>query len=54
MRDLLKTNSIKGKSPNTLRVREHPKEGPYVQVSDKLCDGGGVGGCGGGYVKVLE
>ena len=31
VRDLLKMNTIKGKPQDTLRVREHPKEGPYVQ-----------------------
>ena len=30
VRDLLKSNSS-GKVAHTLRVREHPKEGPYVQ-----------------------
>ena len=30
VRDLLKSSS--GKAAHTLRVREHPKNGPYVQV----------------------
>ena len=30
VRDLLRVPA-KGQSQNSLRVREHPKEGPYVQ-----------------------
>ena len=31
VRDLIKTTTGSGQTQHSLRVREHPKEGPYVQ-----------------------
>lgn len=33
VRDLLRSQTTSSKVRHTLRVREHPKEGPYVQGS---------------------